>query len=168
MNEDQDVKEFQKISVKYAILLTIITLGMYIPYWFLSRRQALEKFQIKIPYVAIKVTVVLFIFSVLEFLWILTPVQYVLGDHLLPNDYAFLLPLQPEDSLLKHFSLLLFIIVNIYSSLQVRQAFKQRFRSQSVNRLLTCLFQVAYLQYIVNKYECLANHYNSKSNTPSV
>nr|MDH3162136.1 hypothetical protein [Bacillus licheniformis] len=52
----KELEEFPKIKPLYAVLLTIITSGIYIPYWFLSRRKNLERCQIKLPYVAIKVT----------------------------------------------------------------------------------------------------------------
>ncbi len=155
MNAEQKSAEFPKIRVGYTILLTIVTIGMYIPYWFLSRRQALERLHIKLPYVFIKVTVLLFVFSVLEYFWIasITTMQSLLFRDILPfENNPFLLPLNPEDSFLSEFGFLLFTIVSIISSFKIRNGLKKQLPNQSVNGWLTFFFHIWYLQHIVNKH----------------
>ncbi|MED1738115.1 hypothetical protein P4U97_01000 [Bacillus swezeyi] len=146
MNEER-LGDFPRLKVISAILLTISTFGMYIPYWFLSRRQALEKCRIKLPYVAIKVTVLLFAFTILESFW----VSFLsLGEDPLPYHHILLLPLHPERSFLPQFSFLLFCSVNIFSSFRIRKAFQRK--RLKINGLWTFLFNISYLQHIMNKH----------------
>lgn len=158
MNEERKLAEFPRIRIIHMIVLTIVTFGMYIPYWFLSRRQALERLQIKLPYVAIKVTVLLFAFSILELFWTssLISIQRMWGEDILPiQDYPLLLPLHPEDSFLSEFGFLLFTIVNICSSFNIRSGFKKQLSNQPINGWFTFLFHIWYLQRIINKHAAL-------------
>ncbi len=104
----KELEEFPKIKAIYAVLLTIITSGIYIPYWFLSRRKNLERCQIKLPYVAIKVTLLLSVFSILEPFWTFYSITFQREELLPYSNSILLLPLRPGHSFLPQLSFLLF------------------------------------------------------------
>lgn len=145
----KELEEFPKIKAIYAVLLTIITSGIYIPYWFLSRRKNLERCQIKLPYVAIKVTLLLSVFSILESFWSAFVFQ---GGDLLPySDSILLLPLRPGHSFLPQLSFLLFWTINLVSVFKVRKAFIG-LAEKPVNVFWTFILNVSYLQHITNQH----------------
>lgn len=147
----KELKEFPKIKPLYAVLLTIITSGIYIPYWFLSRRKNLERCQIKLPYVAIKVTLLLSVFSILEPFWTFYSITFQSEDLLPYSNSILLLPLRPGHSFLPQLSFLLFWTVNLYSAFKVRKAFIGLSEKQ-VNGFWTFILNVSYLQYITNQH----------------
>ncbi|QHZ48970.1 hypothetical protein M654_000810 [Bacillus sp. NSP9.1] len=143
----KEFAEFPKIRADHALLLTLVTFGMYIPFWFLSRRQLFERYQIKLPYIAIKVTVLLFAFSMLESFW--ASLHYVLEDVLPYGDNILLRALYPAHSFLPQVSFLLFCFVNIRSCFRIRKALLKR--QLKTNGVMTFLFNVTYLQHLINK-----------------
>lgn len=95
----KELEEFPKIKPLYAVLLTIITSGIYIPYWFLSRRKNLERCQIKLPYVAIKVTPLLSVFSILEPFWTFYSITFQSEDLFAIQQQHFASPGAPRTQL---------------------------------------------------------------------
>lgn len=147
----KELEEFPKIKAIYAVLLTIITSGIYIPYWFLSRRKNLERCQIKLPYVAIKVTLLLSVFSILEPFWTFYSITFQREELLPYSNSILLLPLRPGHSFLPQLSFLLFWTINLVSAFKVRKSF-MRFSKKPVNGFWTFILNVSYLQHITNQH----------------
>ncbi|MED1065784.1 MULTISPECIES: DUF4234 domain-containing protein [Bacillus] len=147
----KELEEFPKIKAIYAVLLTIITSGIYIPYWFLSRRKNLERCQIKLPYVAIKVTLLLSVFSILEPFWTFYSITFQREELLPYSNSILLLPLRPGHSFLPQLSFLLFWTINLVSVFKVRKSF-MRFSKKPVNGFWTFILNVSYLQHITNQH----------------
>lgn len=147
----KELEEFPKIKAIYAVLLTIITSGIYIPYWFLSRRKNLERCQIKLPYVAIKVTLLLSVFSILEPFWTFYSITFQREELLPYSNSILLLPLRPGHSFLPQLSFLLFWTINLVSAFKVRKVF-MGFSKKPVNGFWTFILNVSYLQHITNQH----------------
>ncbi|MEC4200417.1 hypothetical protein [Bacillus sp. AAVF1] len=147
----KELEEFPKIKAIFAVLLTIITSGIYIPYWFLSRRKNLERCQIKLPYVAIKVTLLLSVFSILEPFWTFYSITFQREELLPYSNSILLLPLRPGHSFLPQLSFLLFWTINLVSAFKVRKSF-MRFSKKPVNGFWTFILNVTYLQHITNQH----------------
>ncbi|MCY8151201.1 DUF4234 domain-containing protein [Bacillus paralicheniformis] len=147
----KELEEFPKIKAIFAVLLTIITSGIYIPYWFLSRRKNLERCQIKLPYVAIKVTLLLSVFSILEPFWTSYSITFQREELLPYSNSILLLPLRPGHSFLPQLSFLLFWTINLVSAFKVRKSF-MRFSKKPVNGFWTFILNVSYLQHITNQH----------------
>ncbi|WP_458110601.1 DUF4234 domain-containing protein [Bacillus sp. PK6-013] len=147
----KELEEFPKIKAIFAVLLTIITSGIYIPYWFLSRRKNLERCQIKLPYVAIKVTLLLSVFSILEPFWTFYSITFQREELLPYSNSILLLPLRPGHSFLPQLSFPLFWTINLVSAFKVRKSF-MRFSKKPVNGFWTFILNVSYLQHITNQH----------------
>lgn len=147
----KELEEFPKIKAIYAVLLTIITSGIYIPYWFLSRRKNLERCQIKLPYVAIKVALLLSVFSILEPFWTFYSITFQREELLPYSNSILLLPLRPGHSFLPQLSFLLFWTINLVSAFKVRKSF-MGFSKKPVNGFWTFILNVSYLQHITNQH----------------
>ncbi|GGK09329.1 hypothetical protein GCM10007063_34720 [Lentibacillus kapialis] len=44
LDEDNNIFNLKRTPVIFTVILSIITLGVYLPYWFLTRRKILNKF----------------------------------------------------------------------------------------------------------------------------
>ncbi|MDI5787671.1 hypothetical protein PO124_02000 [Bacillus licheniformis] len=131
------------------MLLTIITSGIYIPYWFLSRRKNLERCQIKLPYVAIKVTLLLSVFQFGAF-WTFIQSHFKVKT-CCHTATAFASPAAPRTQLSPAALIPPFWTVNLYSAFKVRKAFIGLSEKQ-VNGFWTFILNVSYLQYITNQH----------------
>ncbi|AXF56221.1 DUF4234 domain-containing protein [Salicibibacter kimchii] len=135
----QKMNRPKKSQVWLTVALTILTVGMYSPYWFLTRRKALNQFDefrfipMGLPFL------VLISFGALTVVLLLSIWVYILTPYFLIYN-AF-------ESWISWFG----FISLIYLSLVTRYIFKKNVEGKEPNIILTILFMHVYLQYYINR-----------------
>ena len=134
---DTDLK---KVSVLFIIFLTIITLGLYCPIWFLTRRKSINNLQSN-KKLGIGVFIFIILLNILNFI------------------FAIFGPRDEIDAIdaLTGFSNIIWIIL-IVQSFKVRRIFINHFNSQlqkeiSFSGVATFFFHIYYLQYKINRFK---------------
>lgn len=122
----------KRTSVVLAVLLQFVTGGLYLPYWFLSRRKALKDFE-QIPQWA----------GIVFLLWALGLIvlQVVMAGA--PSESATPLLLVYQ---------LLGAILGLFLAFRTRSILEGIFRND-VSGILTFFFSAFYLQYKINRAE---------------
>jgi len=141
--DDSSLLELKKGYVFFAILLTIITLGIYVPYWFKKHQKALNQLDSdkKLSGQAINIYFILVIGS--------TSFNFLIG--FLPAfgiDWSFLSPFINLVSLVNVIFLLIFVF-RVRRILLDHMAAHYRVVSK-ISGVLTFFFSIYYLQYKIN------------------
>ena len=149
----EEEKTFKKISIWLMLVLSLITLGIYVPIWFLRRRDALNKLSSseKLGSSGAIFVLVIFCISVLFF-----PVQ------LLSTDQSIISALDAVDRLIN----LVGGIILLVLAFTVRRILDDHYNEHigmdlPFSKVWTFLFTFLYLQYKMNrlpvsgKYETL-------------
>lgn len=134
------VPTFKKTSVLMTVLLSLVTLGIYIPYWFLSRRDTLNTFKSneKMSYSLPLFTLILYSFSAVMvpaafFIWLSEPIVAI---------YQYI------DTIVTYLGL----GIILFLSFRARAILNDYFDHTEVSALLTLLFNIWYLQYKINQH----------------
>jgi hypothetical protein len=128
---------FKKVHPAIAIVLTNITLGAYVPFWFLSRRKSVEQlFKTNINYKSLYILLFLYIFMAL---------YYFMGKALFTELGA---------NLVETINLWITFIglgITYYSVFRFAEAIEQELDDIQFNKTLLILFHIWYLQFKINK-----------------
>jgi len=132
-------KGFQKQSLIKLILLTMITLGIYVPFWFLKQRKIAEKLSIKkkLYNKLIYIFIIVFIIRVLFFILDLSS-----GNLDIRTAYSFFNTLNAI--------ILLVLAFNLRSVLEEYYK-KNKVKKREFCRFWTFIFSYLYLQYRINE-----------------
>lgn len=122
-----------------TVILSICSLGMYLPYWFLVRRNWFNQLTNEHHISLITPVVLFFLYSLVAFSFV--PVHLFLSGFLL----AFM---QYIDLVITYVGLSL----TLYLAFQVRLILNTYDQNKEISLVLTLFFHVWYLQYIMNKY----------------
>lgn len=129
---------FKKTNMLFVVLMSFITFGIYICYWFLSRKDSFIKLQAKdwIPY---KWWIFFLVFTIISFL-------YSLMGSLVFTDYGV--------AILDSFEVIItfyFIGCLYYSVFRAREMIENHLNESIFKTWLLVIFHIWYLQYKLNK-----------------
>ena len=146
-------KDFKKVNIALMVLLTLITFGIYNAYWYLSRKNDINKLSS-----SNKVSSGFFIFAIVLqsislILSLLSGFLEGIGESL--NQYAILLLARQMKSFDPYINIILFIIF-VFSAFKVKRIFQDHLSDITgspypFSALATFFFQIWYLQYKVNR-----------------
>lgn len=130
---------FKKTNTALTVVLTNVTFGAYLPYWFISRRNSISQLgKVKLHYNWLKSLFVMYAF--LAF--------YVLIGG------AFLTEMGVD--FMDTFNIIITFIglgITYYSVFRVAEAIEEKAGDEIFNRVLLILFHIWYLQYKINRQE---------------
>ncbi|MGN7387261.1 hypothetical protein [Sporosarcina sp. SAFN-015] len=130
---------FKKTNTAIAVLLTNVTMGVYLPYWFISRRDSISQLgKVQLNYNWLKFLFVMYAFLAFYF---------VIGG-------AFLTEMGVD--FMDTFNIIITFIglgITYYSVFRVAEAIEEKAGEEIFNRVLLILFHIWYLQYKINRYE---------------
>lgn len=130
---------FKKTNTALAVLLTNVTFGAYVPYWFISRRNSIDRLG-KVP---VSFNWLKFLFVIYAFL----AFYFIIGG-------AFLTEMGQD--FVDTFNIIITFIglgITYYSVFRVAEAIEEKTGDEVFNRVLLILFHIWYLQYKINKHE---------------
>lgn len=134
-----DELTFKKTNTALAVLLTNVTFGVYLPYWFISRRESISQLgKLQLHYNWLKFLFVMYAFLAFYF---------VIGG-------AFLTEMGID--FMDTFNIIITFIglgFTYYSVFRVAEAIEEKAGAEIFNRVLLILFHIWYLQYKINRYE---------------
>lgn len=137
-NEGESLSGFKTTTVLFTVILSLITVGIYVPYWFISRRKAMnqrpseENVALGAPVVAI----VLYGFLALT----MVPVSFFVSGWLLAYyDY------------LQMVFIYLGVALILYVAFQMRSILNEGIQEKKLSGWCTFLFHIWYLQYKINR-----------------
>ncbi|HEX5564727.1 MAG TPA: hypothetical protein VFX34_07180 [Sporosarcina sp.] len=134
-----DELTFKKTNTALAVLLTNVTFGVYLPYWFISRRESISQLgKVQLHYNWLKFLFVMYAFLAFYF---------VIGG-------AFLTEMGID--FMDTFNIIITFIglgFTYYSVFRVAEAIEEKAGAEIFNRVLLILFHIWYLQYKINRYE---------------
>lgn len=128
---------FKKVHPALAFILTNITFGAYVPYWFISRRDSFEQFgKTTLKYKTLKL---LFILYILMFGY------YFAGKALFTETGANFVE-----------TIHLWITfsglgITYYSAFRIAELIERECEDIKLNKFLLLFFHIWYLQFIINK-----------------
>lgn len=130
---------FKKTNTALAVVLTNVTFGVYLPYWFISRRDSISQLgKVQLSYNWLK-----FLFVVYAFL----AFYFVIGG-------AFLTEMGID--FMDTINIIITFIglgITYYSVFRVAEAIEEKNGENVFNRVLLILFHIWYLQYKINRLE---------------
>lgn len=130
---------FKKVHPAVAIVLTNITLGAYVPFWFLSRRKSVEQlFKTNINYKSLYILLFLYIFMAL---------YYFMGKALFTETGA---------NFMETISLWITFIglgITYYCVFRFAEVIEQEIDDVRFNKAFLILFHIWYLQFKINKIQ---------------
>ncbi|HHY71922.1 MAG TPA: hypothetical protein GX497_01560 [Bacillus bacterium] len=141
---------FKKVNVGLVVVLTIVTFGAYLGYWFLREGKTLKVIDCK-GLIPIKLWWVFMIYLILSFFYNL------LGEVLL-TPYGFAV-ISSVDVVLSFY----FLGFLYYSTFRVRDLLEERFENITIKPWLLVLFHVWYLQYKINRLEGIGNEHKEEA-----
>jgi hypothetical protein len=129
---------FKKANVFVMVILSYITFGIYVPYWFLSRRKAFEQLSSdsKLPYRGVKF---------LLFMYIIMLLLLVTGPMFL-TEYG----LELKDSIDYILTMYGFGIV-LYSVFRAKEMINDHYDLNVIKPVPAAFFHIWYLQYKLNQ-----------------
>jgi hypothetical protein len=146
-------KDFKKVNIALMILLIFITFGIYNAYWYLSRKNDINKLSSKL-----KISSGFFIFAIVLqsaslILNLFSGFLEGIGEAL--NQYAILQLARQLKSFDPIINILLFIVF-IFAAFKVKRIFQDHLSAITgspypFSALATFFFQICYLQYKINK-----------------
>jgi len=128
---------FKKVHPALAFLFTNITLGAYVPYWFLSRRDAIEQLgRTDIKYKLLKLLFILYVvmfgyYFVGKAFFTETGANFVETIHLWITFTG--------------------LGITYFSAFRIAELMEQEYEDVQFNRYLLLLFHIWYLQFKINK-----------------
>lgn len=130
---------FKKTNTALAVVLTNVTFGVYLPYWFISRRDSISQLgKVQLNYNWLKC-----LFAMYAFL----AFYIVIGG-------AFLTEMGVD--LMDTFNIIITFLglgITYYSVFRVAEAIEEKNGENIFNRVLLILFHIWYLQYKINRLE---------------
>lgn len=130
---------FKKTNTALTVLLTNVTFGVYVPYWFISRRDSISQLgKEEVNYNWLK-----FLFVSYAFL----AFYFIIGG-------AFLTEMGTD--FVDTFNIIITFIglgITYYSVFRVAEAIERKTEDKVFNRVLLILFHIWYLQYKINRME---------------
>ncbi|GIN88497.1 hypothetical protein J6TS2_48830 [Heyndrickxia sporothermodurans] len=132
--------KIKKVNIFLVCFLSIITLGVYIGYWFLSRKKALIQIKEK-NYIPFTLWWLFTIVLILSFIY-----QLIGGVFLTDLGIAFF------DSMDVIFSSF-FLAILYYSVFRIRDLYEDALNEEVFNPVFLVLFHIWYLQYKINRLE---------------
>jgi len=138
LKEESTTIKFKKINVPFMILMSNITLGIYVPYWILKRKVDFMKMEKNntIPFNAVKM--VFFIYLLLAVLFIISPL--FLTDYGLELKNSF-------DHIVTFYSL----GIIMYTIFRIRETINDYLEEEVIKAVPLFLFHIWYLQYKINR-----------------
>ncbi|KQL51014.1 hypothetical protein AN964_18470 [Heyndrickxia shackletonii] len=133
-------KVFKKVNIILVIFLSIITVGIYIGYWFLNRKKDIKQLREQ-NYIPFKWWYVFTIFLSVSLLY-----QIFGGVFLTELGLSFF------DSLDVIFSFF-FLAILYYSVFRLRDLLEDEFDEENFNFILLVLFHIWYMQYKINRLD---------------
>lgn len=133
-------KVFKKVNIFLVIFLSIITVGIYIGYWFLNRKKDIKQLREQ-NYIPFKWWYVFTIFLSVSLLY------QIFGGVVLTE-----LGLSFFDSLDVIFSFF-FLAILYYSVFRLRDLLEDEFDEENFNFILLVLFHIWYMQYKINRLD---------------
>ncbi|MBB2481865.1 DUF4234 domain-containing protein [Bacillus sp. APMAM] len=133
-------KVFKKVNIFLVIFLSIITVGIYIGYWFLNRKKDIKQLREQ-NYIPFKWWYVFTIFLSVSLLY-----QIFGGVFLTELGLSFF------DSLDVIFSFF-FLAILYYSVFRLRDLLEDEFDEENFNFILLVLFHIWYMQYKINRLD---------------
>jgi hypothetical protein len=127
---------FKRTSVAFTVVMTVITLGIYMPYWYLSRRKAIHQLAGKEVLPIVLLWIALGLYSISFGISVLTLFSATFADIF-----------SDSDRMMGYLGL----AIIIFLSLKTRAVFQQHFRQSNINPVLTVLLTIWYMQYKVNR-----------------
>lgn len=128
---------FKKVHPALAFFLTNITLGVYVPYWFMSRKDSIE--QLGQTHVKFKTIKLLFVLYMLMFAY------YFVGK-------AFFTELGANFVETIHLWITFTGLgITYYSVFRISEVMEREFEEIEFNKFLILLFHIWYLQYKINQ-----------------
>lgn len=139
LEDESNISVLNKTPVFLAIILSIITLGIYLPYWFLTRRKYLNQFKSDeiISFVTPFCLLLLYSFIALTII----PVN-LYGEGWTFALYNYL------DIVVTYLG---FTII-LYLSFQIKAILSGQEEEKRLSSLATFFFHIWYLQYRINKH----------------
>lgn len=130
---------FKKTNTALAVVLTNVTFGVYLPYWFISRRDSISQLgKVQLSYNWLKFLFVMYAFLAFYF---------VIGG-------AFLTEMGID--FMDTINIIVTFIglgITYYSVFRVAEAIEEKNGEDIFNRVLLILFHIWYLQYKINRLE---------------
>ena len=130
---------FKKTNTALAVVLTNVTFGVYVPYWFISRRDSISQLgNVKVSYNWLKFLLVTY--AILAF-------YFVIGG-------AFLTEMGVD--FVETINVIITFTglgITYYSVFRVAEAIETKTGDKIFNRVLLILFHIWYLQFKINKHE---------------
>ena len=132
--------QFKRVNLAVVIILSIVTLGVYLGYWFLKERHTLKEIE-KGSIIPIKLWWLFTILLALSFIY------HFLGPILLTpyGDAVF----TSFDMIMSYY----FLGLLYYSVFRMRDILQEEYEDVTFNPWLLVLFHVWYLQYKLNRLE---------------
>ena len=151
---DESAQELKKMPVILTIIFTILTIGIYYPAWFLTRRNAINHLKSKKKLGRAVFIFAIVIFSISVVLNIISGFLQVLAEGLATSDY--LNYTQGIDSVDRLISIIIAITM-LVQCFKVRRIFRDHFniyqkRNITFSGLALFFFQIYYLQYKINRF----------------
>lgn len=134
------VPTFKKTGVIITILLSLVTLGIYIPYWFLSRRDLFNSFNSKEKVSYSLPLFVLILYSFSAIMLVATFLQFLSEPVAAIYQYC--------DTIISYLG----IVITLLLSFRVRAILNDYFDHKEVSAVLTFFFNIWYLQYKINQH----------------
>lgn len=140
---DDERESFLKPKVRYTpvwltFVLSFVTLGIYLPYWLLTRREEVNWIAGK-NVISKKIPILILIG------YVLSNIVFFIGPFFI-NEIAIML-YEYVDTLITYFGL----IFIVFYSFRIRSVLLSSNQADSINGVLTFLFTIWYLQYHINK-----------------
>lgn len=132
IDKTEESKEFKRMNIAWLVVLSIITLGIYVPIWFLKQREAINKLHSE-EKLDKDIFIIMFVWLVA--IWIV------------PYNISPLGPAIPVIS----------AGILFWQIFKVRRIFVDHFNEHLkkdlwISGLLTFLFHIYYFQYLINKH----------------
>lgn len=128
---------FKKTHPSLSFILTNLTFGAYVPYWFLSRRDSIEQLgKVELHFKLLRMFFVLYIG--LAF-------YYIIGGAFFTEEGAAFI------DTMNIWVSFIGLGITYYSVFRVAEAIEKNMDAKMFNRWLLVLFHIWYLQYKINK-----------------
>ncbi|MGM0831160.1 MAG: DUF4234 domain-containing protein [Bacillota bacterium] len=140
MHKKEDNNTLKRVNVFLAVLLTIITAGIYLAYWFLKRKKEFNKIS-PANYIPYK-------------WWVVFAIYLALSLFINIFGSVFLTPY--GETAVESINLILsyyFLGLLYYSSFRVKELIEDHIEDVEIKPVLLALFHVWYLQFKINRLE---------------
>ncbi|WP_163102951.1 DUF4234 domain-containing protein [Peribacillus alkalitolerans] len=129
---------FKKTNILFMVLASYLTFGMYVPYWFITRRKALQSLSSNVPLPLNGIVTVLG-------LSIVSLLALVFGPFIL-TEYG----LELKDSL-DYIVTMYGLGIVLYAAFRVREMLNDHWNEEIIRPVPVTLFHIWYLQFKINR-----------------